>query len=522
MRRLSFNPNIACHNFFRNFLTLRSNVERMKYPDQVIPALLAFLLGIFSAPKIFSLPSYFLSVAVILFGILFRLWPYSAIFFALGLARFFFSFPLSSDHISRFNDTGEAVTFEGIVIEEPDRREFSERLVIRVLAIWRADSRERVFVKGRVLALLPRYPEHRYGNRLELSGALLSPESFSRPPPSETPSENFSYADYLSRYNIYSVIQKPRVSVLAEGKGNMFFAFIYRIKESIETKLNSFFPEPHASFSAGLLLGSRRGLPSSLVDAFNVTGLTHIVAVSGYNITLVIMFISGLLKGFRRKYQVLASTVAIGIFVILVGASAASVRAAVMGVLGLFALWAGRKSEAARALLLSAFFMTLWNPKILVFDTGFHLSLSATAGLIYFSDHWKRWLSRIPSKFGIRETLAMTLSAQTLALPIILLNFQRMSFISPLANLLVAHFIPLAMLFGFLAVAVGFFSNFLGFLVSYVGWLWLEVILKIVWFLQKIPGASIDVLWFRWWFMIVYYAALGFFLFRTSKQERNL
>ncbi|MBI5754831.1 ComEC/Rec2 family competence protein [Candidatus Peregrinibacteria bacterium] len=188
-----------------------------------------------------------------------------------------------------------------------------------------------------------------------------------------------------------------------------------------------------------------------------------------------------------------------------------------MGVLGLFALWAGRKSEVARALLFSIFFMTLWNPKILVFDTGFHLSVSATVGLIYFSDHWKRWLSRIPSRFGIRETLAMTLSAQTLALPIILLNFQRLSIISPLANLLVAPFIPLAMLFGFLAVAIGFFSNFLGLLVSYVGWFWLEIILKIVWFLQKIPGAAVEVSWFQWPFMIVYYGLCGFFLFRTSK-----
>ncbi|MBI5754830.1 ComEC family competence protein [Candidatus Peregrinibacteria bacterium] len=290
----------------------------MKYSNSAVSAILSFLFGVFLAPQVFSLPPYFISGFAVLLAIVFRFWRYPVIFFVIGLARFFLSFPLSSNHIALFNDSGQNIVLEGIVSEEPDRREFSERLVVRAVSMRRVDSNKSIIVKGRVLAILPRYPEHQYGDRLALFGEIFSPESFTRSPPLGSSDENFSYANYLSRYNIYSVMQKPRVSVLAEEEGNVFFALIYRLKEKIETKLNFLFPEPHASFAAGLLLGSRRGLPPALVSAFNTTGLTHIVAVSGYNITLVIMFISVLLKGLRRKYQVVASTMAIAIFVILV------------------------------------------------------------------------------------------------------------------------------------------------------------------------------------------------------------
>ncbi|MBU1956882.1 ComEC/Rec2 family competence protein, partial [bacterium] len=225
------------------------------------------------------------------------------------------------------------------------------------------------------------------------------------------------------------------------------------------------FAEPHGSFMAGLLLGSRKGIPEHLMQSFNTTGLTHIIAISGYNITLVIVVISGLFGFLSRRWKVFACSFFIIIFVIMVGASAAVVRAAIMGVISLIALFFGRQYFVIIGLFGAAFFMNLWNPKILVYDIGFQLSFLATFGIVVFADRIERYFRWMPSFFGMREAVLMTLSAQILALPVIILNFGRLSVVSPIANVFVLPLIPLAMLFGFFAVLFGRFFGFLGYLI---------------------------------------------------------
>ena len=117
---------------------------------------------------------------------------------------------------------------------------------------------------------------------------------------------------------------------------------LFLLKSNLESRLNQLFSEPHASFAAGLLLGSRRGIPPDLMDAFNQSGLTHIIAISGYNITLIIACMLSLLRGLSRRVQIVISSATIFIFVILVGATSAVIRASVMGVIALWALGLGR------------------------------------------------------------------------------------------------------------------------------------------------------------------------------------
>ena len=190
-------------------------------------------------------------------------------------------------------------------------------------------------------------------------------------------------------------------------------------------------PEPSASFEAGLLTGSRKGIPDDLLEAFNMTGLTHIIAISGYNISLIVVLISSLFKNSSRRVKVPFIIVFIVLFTIFVGASAAVVRASIMGIISVMALWFGRQSQVLNALLISAFVMVLWNPATLFYDVGFQLSFLATLGLIIAGNKIMETTKFLPEKFGIREAFAMTFSAQIFALPVILVNFGRFSFISP-------------------------------------------------------------------------------------------
>ncbi|MFH1375842.1 MAG: ComEC/Rec2 family competence protein [Patescibacteria group bacterium] len=400
-----------------------------------------------------------------------------------------------------YNDQEERIELRGIVGAEPDRRADHAKYVLEV------DDGN---TGGRVLIKVGKLPEYFYGDELKVSGQLQTPFE----------TEEFSYRDYLDRYGIHSVMYYPRVEKISADNGNPLFAGLFRFKQAFEGKINQVFPEPHASFMAGLLIGSRRGIPESVTEDFNTTGLTHIIAISGYNIALVIAFVTGLFGSLvHRKYQFPLAAAFVIAFTLLVGANAAVVRAAIMGLLAFYALTHGRQYHAPLALILTAFFMIFWNPKILLHDVSFQLSFAAVAGLMFVAPLFEKWAEKIPNKFAIRESLLMTMSAQVTAVPLIVFYFDRLSLISPIANVLVAPAISLAMLLGAIAVLAGWIFLPAGILIGFAAYGLLSYILWIAKTFAALPLASMEVGFFGVAFVVVYYLALLTFLLWRNFQN---
>jgi len=413
--------------------------------------MIGFLVGLFVLEDISVVV-----VAVCVFGIVLlkkKMWGKEVgMFIAIGLIgvsfgilRVLFADVVFDDDVRHLNGAGMR-DFEACVASEVDVRFDKVKYTVSGVSVAGEEF------SGKVLINADRYPVYEYGDVLSIVGEFESPE----------PIEGFAYDKYLARYEIYSVVNSPRVEKVGNGCGRKFFEWIYGFKGWIEGRISVVFSEPHGSMVAGLLLGVRKGIPEAVTEDFNETGLTHIVAISGYNITLVIILVFGLFGFLSRKGRVIAASIVVIVFVILVGASSAVVRAAIMGILGLFAVYFGRKNEVAMAIVLSAFLMNLLNPKIAIYDTGFQLSFLATLGLVYVSPKieaiggvFGRALARVPVAFAIRENLIMTLSAQAFALPVILKSFGRFSLICPLANIFVVPFIPIIMLVGAVAIVTG-------------------------------------------------------------------
>lgn len=387
---------------------------------------------------------------------------------------------------------GQELEFEGLIIE-PDVRRDMAKYTVRVKGGRQGD----------VLISLAKYPQYHYGDRVRVKGKLEAPGEF----------DGFSYDHYLSRYGIYSVMKRPKIEFLASGQGSWFWSAMDWSRDNFLSRIDRLFPEPHASFEAGLLVGARKGIPPELLEQFSITGLTHIIAISGYNIAIIIVMVMWFLKGLPRKAGFAIAIGAIVLFTLFVGASPSVVRAAIMGILGLVALNTGRQSNIHLTVLWTAFFMILWNPKILWWDVGFQLSFAAVLGLIYVAPLFKKYTEKLPAAFGAREVIVMTLSAQVMALPIILYNFERLSLIAPIANLLVAFAIPPAMLFGFAAVILSYLFYPLAMLVAYVGWGILSYILKVIELSAAIPYASVNWPGMQVWMMTIYYALLIAFLY---------
>lgn len=388
------------------------------------------------------------------------------------------------------------VEFVGIVDDEPDVKDTNTNLTIKV-----TESVDSNILKQKVLVRVSNYPQYQYGDKLQIAGSLQNPGQVT----------DFDYKGYLQTKGINSSIINTTSVKLIEGRhGNRLYSGLFSLKDYYLNIINKILPEPMAGLLAGLLLGMRRGLPENLLAAFNNAGLTHIIAISGFNITIIIKSFENLTISWPRN-----STFGLGIlilfgFVIITGANASVVRAALMASTFLLAKRLGRKGHIVIAATLVACIMIALNPYILRHDIGFQLSFLSTLGLIYASPIISRLIGYWPKIIG--EPLSATLGAQLATMPIILYNFGRVSIIAPLANILILPIIPLTMLIGFIASLFGTIILPLGQLIGYCDWLLLKYIIVIAEFCSRIPLASLNINLYQWYIVLLYYCSLVIFI----------
>jgi competence protein ComEC len=339
-----------------------------------------------------------------------------------------------------------------------------------------------------VYAWLPRHPALVPGDLLTVRGTL-------EPPPLDAP----GFAGFLASQGAVGTLKATSLDLLGEGSGGM--ASVEQLRWAIDGALARAIPEPEAGLAAGILIGLRERVSRAVADDFTTTGLTHVVAISGWNIALVAGIATSLLRaaGLARRPRSLLVIVAIVVYTILAGAEASVIRAALMGGIVLLAREGGRPAGAAAALGIACAGLLLAEPRM-IGDIGLQLSLAATAGLLALggsSEAAVRRLTRGRAPRWFCETLGVSLAAQLATLPLILLHFGRLSLISPLANLLVAPVVPLAMLGAVVGVGAGLLLAIpaLGPLLApldLLAWLPLATMVRGAGLLSQVPLASVE------------------------------
>ena len=247
------------------------------------------------------------------------------------------------------------------------------------------------------------------------------------------------------------------------------------LRRGLEINISKWFPSPESSFIQGLLLGNQGKLSRDFLEALRITGLSHVVALSGYNISVILRSSKLLLNNFWWALSVVI------FFIAFTGASASVVRAGFMGVMLMLYRKFGRVSDATWIIGISAVIMVFLEPRVLLFDLGFALSFLATLGVIA----GVKLFPKIP------DILSTTLGATIFTTPLILWKFSRVSLISPLANLIVVPLVPYLMLISAVNVGVFFVFKPLGEILSYPAYMAFHAVVLVINFLAKIPYASI-------------------------------
>lgn len=230
---------------------------------------------------------------------------------------------------------------------------------------------------------------------------------------------------------------------------------VYSAARHFAAGLQSALPEPQASFGLGILIGQRDTLPKTTSDILKTVGLTHIIAVSGYNVTILVRATRRMFAK-RSKFQALfAAGVLIFLFLLVTGGQPSIVRASIISGLSLGAWYFGRTIKPLLIILLTAAGTALWSPMYIWSDIGWYLSFLAFFGVLMVAPVIKRRLYKDKQPKVMGELMVESFAAQIMTLPLILFIFGESSYIVLLANLLVVPLIPLGMVAAFVAGAAG-------------------------------------------------------------------
>lgn len=360
---------------------------------------------------------------------------------------------------------GRKLRLEGKVVSLTGKR--SEKTIIEVFV------QDYQGFSGKIQVTLPhtRY-DFQYGDHVVLEGKLKLPNPRTesvQDKHKQGPAENFSYPLYLAGRNIYSVMYYPEIietSALSAPPLNYreeFYKSILNFRERIREAINSHLIEPDGSIINAMVIGDQGSVPQETRQNLSRVGIIHILSVSGTHITFAIAIITFVLARFTYRRFVIFFFASLGVifYLLIAGSPNCASRSAIMGLMAFFALFKGRNSNLKTALWFSAAVLLGMDPAAVFADAGFDLSFLAVIGMAYVYPLFDRSIiwGRIGFGWKILQVFLLSVSISLTTVPLVYYYFGVVSWISPIANLVLLPLFSLLLPAGFTLAGLGVFEE---------------------------------------------------------------
>jgi len=364
---------------------------------------------------------------------------------------------------------GQEISFETAILSQPQTVGSQQTLT--------ANYQNQSFDGLRIKIITSRFPELNYGDFVRISGEISN-----------------SNRGLLMYFPKIETINNSS-SILQSGLRS-----INILRQKLISIFSKTLPSPSSSLLLGIIFGIKEQMPKDFNNNLRTSGVFHVIAASGMNVTLVGGFISTFFAFFlRRQIAVGLSILGIIFYAILAGLEPSIIRASIMGILVFSAQIMGRQTLAINGLALAGVGMLFIDPTLFS-DVGFQLSFAATFGILYIKPLFK-------TKNGIVSEILTTVAAQIATLPILLTNFGLYSIYSVLVNGLVLWAVPILMMIGGIGAILSLILAPLGKLLIYLCYpllLYFETIVNIS---GKLGGILI-IKNFPWQLVAGYYCLL--------------
>ena len=403
----------------------------------------------------------------------------------------------------------ESASVRGIVIDEPEPGNASVKLTVRVNEINGGKA------SGTLLLYTERYPSYSYGDLILATGTIEEP-------PDDI--NGFNYRAYLARQGIYTTLYYPNVEQVVQGHAPQPWQAIYTLRHRLGEALRSALPEPEASLARGILLGLRGDIPPAMTEAFQRSGTTHILAISGQNMAIIagiVLSIATRLFGKRRPTYFILTMAVLWLYALLAGMSAPVLRAVIMVSIYLLGMYLGRQRSGLTAVAFSAAIMIGLNPTLL-WQISFQLSFSAVLGLILLTPIFQDWLSRLKMPKLLAESAACGLGAVIATLPLTTYYFGYTSLVTLPATFFASIALPAIIVITAIIAVTGLFWMQAARVLGWIDWLLLKYFVLAVKGFAAIPNASVGIGAIPVWLVYIYYAFIAAIMRLWSMIKRRL
>lgn len=358
-----------------------------------------------------------------------------------------------------------------------------------------------------------------YGDKIIIKGEFVEPEV----------SRNyggFNYKEYLKSLKIYGTIKANSVKVIGKDKVNIISKLSNSSFLKIEEKLDNLFEKNVSGIIKGIVLGDKSNIDEDIQENFRISGISHILAVSGMHVSYIILAFNHIFKKSLGKRKTKFIIILFLIFyMFLTGFSPSIVRASLMNILILGAEIFHRKKDFTTSISLSLLIILIYNP-FLIENTGLQLSYLATIGIVLLQKNIKKvlkkikiknkkWKYRLGTKFlkiisKIQEILAVTISAQISILPIMIYHFNIFGNFFLISNLLISILIGPVFILSLITIILSIIFNPIAKLVSYTLSLLIHIFIYIS-NISNIPFSKCYLPTPNAWSIILYYIIVFLF-----------
>ena len=371
-----------------------------------------------------------------------------------------------------------------------------------------------------ILKLNKKY-ELDYGDLIGIEGEYQKPETARN-------YKGFDYSIYLKSQDLYGMIIANKVEIISKKSLNFFEISINKIRlKIIENSKLLLGDTNEAGLLIGLLIGDKELIEDEIINSFKDSSLSHVLAISGQHISYIVLAVTIILKKVRTgkiKSKIIIIFILI-FFMLLVGFSPSIFRAGLMGILLLLSELMHKKSDFYNNLAISMLFIFLINP-FAIYDIGLWLSYGGTLGIVIFSksidfsvDVKKKFFQRIID--FAKGIIKVSMSAQIIIIPIILINFNKISLLFLISNLLASPIVALCIILGFPLMLISFiqleFAKILVFPIKIL----LQILIFIAEKISNIPFSNLLFPTPNTFFLIVYYLCLIIFIYHKRKHRKE-
>ena len=401
-----------------------------------------------------------------------------------------YTISLNEKYEKTYNEIPKNITTIATVVSEAKETEYYNSYEVKV-----QNKKFIMYVKKSIPQKLE------YGMKIKLEAEYTEPEEARN-------YKGFNYKEYLKTKKIYGSFKASNVDVIEENSVNLILLYSNKFRNKIIEIAKQILPKETEGLTIGILIGENEGISDEIKESFSKSSLSHIVAISGSHISYIVVGLSFILtksKIPKRGIHIL-TIIALIIFMFLTRFSPSVVRACIMGIIMLFSKVVYRRLDILNSIALSLIIILIDNP-FAINDIGLQLSYLGTLGIVILNKPITNFLSKYINQ-KIAEILSVTLSAQLAVLPITAINFNTISTVFIISNLIAVPISAVVILFGYANVFIGFMSLEIAKALG-VG---LNVLVKtLIWiaeFTAIIPFANITIITPSVIFVILYYIFL--------------